>query len=80
MPNLDLAVREIADEMAQRPDRGEIATYIPELARVDAKTFGLVVIDAEGNVAEAGDSETPANTETGRLHSATEYGQIALDE
>jgi glutaminase len=45
--------------MAQRPDRGEIATYIPELARVDAKTFGLVVIDAEGNVAEAGDSETP---------------------
>jgi glutaminase len=58
-PNLECVVREIADEMAQRPDRGEIATYIPELARVDAKSFGLVVIDAEGNVAAAGDSETP---------------------
>ena len=45
MPHLDLVVREIADEMRQRPDRGEVATYIPELARVDAKAFGLVVID-----------------------------------
>jgi glutaminase len=56
--NLDLVVREIADEMRQRPDRGEVATYIPELDRVDAKAFGLVVIDAAGNIAAAGDSET----------------------
>jgi glutaminase len=59
VPQLDLVVREIVDEMRQRPDRGEVATYIPELARVDAKSFGLVVIDAEGNVAAGGDSETP---------------------
>src|SRR5258707_8954441 len=52
-------VREIADEMRRRPDRGEVATYIPELARVDAKAFGLTAIDAEGNLAAAGDSETP---------------------
>ena len=45
--------------MRQRPDRGEVATYIPELARVDAKAFGLAVIDAEGNVTVGGDSETP---------------------
>jgi glutaminase len=57
--NLDRVVKEIADEMRQRPDRGEVATYIPELARVDAKAFGLAVIDAEGNVAAAGDSDTP---------------------
>ena len=57
--NLDLAVVEIADEMRRRTDRGEVATYIPELARVDAKAFGLVVIDAEGNVAAGGDSDTP---------------------
>jgi glutaminase len=44
--------------MARRPDRGEVATYIPDLARIDAKSFGLVVIDAEGNVAAAGDSDT----------------------
>src|SRR5450755_2228513 len=58
VPNLDLVVKEIADEMRQRTDRGEVATYIPELARVDPSAFGLVVIDAEGNVAAAGDSET----------------------
>jgi glutaminase len=58
VPDLDLVVKEIADEMRQRPDRGEVATYIPDLARVDAKSFGLVVIDAQGNVAAAGDSET----------------------
>jgi glutaminase len=57
--NLDRIVKEIADEMRQRPDRGEVASYIPELARVDAKAFGLVVVDAEGNVAAAGDSDVP---------------------
>src|SRR5271169_4980865 len=45
--------------MRRRPDRGEVATYIPELARVDPKAFGLAVIDAQGNLATAGDSETP---------------------
>jgi glutaminase len=58
VPDLDHVVREIADEMGRRPDRGEVATYIPDLARIDAKSFGLVVIDAEGNVAAAGDSDT----------------------
>ena len=41
---LDTVVKEIADEMAQRPDRGEVATYIPELAHVDPSAFGLAVI------------------------------------
>jgi glutaminase len=58
VPNLDEVVREIADEMAQRPDRGTVATYIPELGRVDPKAFGLVVIDHAGNLAASGDSET----------------------
>ncbi|QJP15330.1 glutaminase [Starkeya sp. ORNL1] len=59
MPDLDLVVKEIAEEMRQRPDRGEVATYIPELARADANAFGLAVIDADGNVALGGDAETP---------------------
>ena len=59
MPDLDLVVREIAEEMLQRPDRGEVATYIPELARADAKAFGLAVIDHDGKVAVGGDSEVP---------------------
>jgi glutaminase len=56
---LDCIVSEIADEMRQRPDRGEVATYIPELARADPKAFGIAVIDAEGHMAAAGDSDTP---------------------
>lgn len=39
--------------------REEVATYIPELARVDANAFGLVVIDADGNTAAGGDADTP---------------------
>ncbi len=58
-PELRDVVREIADEMSQRTDRGEVATYIPELARVDPKAFGLVVIAADGQVAAAGDSDIP---------------------
>jgi glutaminase len=59
VPELDQVVREIAEEMAARPDRGEVATYIPDLARVDTKHFGLVVIDAEGNVASGGHADAP---------------------
>jgi glutaminase len=59
VPDLDRVVSEIADEMRQRTDRGEVATYIPELARVDAKAFGIAVIDVDGKVAVSGDSETP---------------------
>ncbi len=59
MPDLDLVVKDITDELAGRTDRGKVATYIPELARVDPKAFALVVIDAEGQIAAAGDADTP---------------------
>src|ERR687892_103996 len=45
--------------MAQRPDRGEVATYIPELARVDPKHFGMAVIDTDGHAAVGGDGDAP---------------------
>lgn len=56
---LDRVVKEIADEMMKRTDRGEIASYIPELARIDVNSFGLVVVDSSGYVAAAGDADTP---------------------
>jgi glutaminase len=59
LPDIQAVVQEIVDEMRQMPDRGEVASYIPELARVDPKSFGLVVIDAEGKVFEGGDSDAP---------------------
>ena len=59
LAKLEQIVSEIVDEMRQMPDRGVVADYIPELARVDPKSFGLVVIDAEGNVASGGDGDVP---------------------
>ncbi len=59
MPDLDTIVKDIAAEMRARPDRGAVASYIPELARVDAGAFGLVVIDRDGRVAAGGDADIP---------------------
>ena len=64
MPALAEVVAEIADEMRARPDRGEVATYIPELARADPQAFGIAVIDAQGQLAAAGDSETPFSVQS----------------
>ena len=59
LPDLESTVSEIADEMRARSDRGAVAHYIPELARVDAKHFGIAVIAADGTVACGGDSDMP---------------------
>ncbi|HVZ05309.1 MAG TPA: glutaminase [Hyphomicrobium sp.] len=59
MFKLDDVVAEITDAVKQRSDRGEVASYIPELARVDTSAFGIAVVDVAGNVAVGGDSETP---------------------
>jgi glutaminase len=56
---LDDVVAEIVEALRDRTDRGEVAAYIPELARVDPKSFGIAVIDAEGNTITGGDSDTP---------------------
>lgn len=56
---LDEAVAEIVEAVRERSDRGEVASYIPELARVDPKSFGIAVVDADGNMVSGGDSDTP---------------------
>lgn len=57
--DLSQVVKEIADEMLARDDRGEVAHYIPELARVSPKHFGIAVIDRDGHVATGGDADVP---------------------
>lgn len=59
MPDLKSVVGEIADEMRQRPDRGEVAHYIPELANVDPQHFGMAVVGIDGAVATGGDFDMP---------------------
>ncbi|GLK83432.1 glutaminase [Ancylobacter defluvii] len=59
MPDLKTVVAEIAEEMRKRPDRGQVASYIPELAGIDPDQFGIAVIDANGEVAAGGDADVP---------------------
>ena len=57
MPDLKTIVAEIADAMRKRSDRGGVATYIPELAGVDPRQFGIAIASADGEVAAAGDCD-----------------------
>jgi glutaminase len=51
-------VADIAAEIAAMPDRGRVATYIPQLAGVDPNQFALAVVTPEGEVIAAGDADT----------------------
>jgi len=57
--DLEAAVQEIALEMKARGDRGEVANYIPELARADPGAFALAVATVDGRTVAAGDAEAP---------------------
>lgn len=59
MPDLQTIVSEICAEMRGRTDRGEVATYIPEIACIDPNQFGLAVVDADGTMACGGDCDVP---------------------
>ena len=58
-PDLARIVRDIAEEMSARPARGQVATYIPELANVDPARFGLAVIDLDGTTHLGGNADLP---------------------
>ncbi|MDT0608484.1 glutaminase [Croceitalea rosinachiae] len=46
----------IAAEAKSKKDKGVVATYIPELARVDKNKFGISLLDNKGNLYNAGDA------------------------
>lgn len=56
MADLEQAIAEVAAEMAARTDRGEVASYIPQLGRVDAGKFGIAAATNDGRVLVAGDA------------------------
>jgi glutaminase len=57
---VDLAalVADIAAAMGQAEDRGQVASYIPELAKVDPARFGIAVATADGQLLIGGDADT----------------------
>jgi glutaminase len=56
-PDLQAIVDRIAGEMAAREDRGKVADYIPGLARVDPRHFGMAVTMHDGRIYTAGDAD-----------------------
>jgi glutaminase len=59
LPEIEDVLSDLAAEMAARTDRGEVATYIPQLGKVDPKKFGIAVATVDGRVIAAGDAEEP---------------------
>lgn len=59
MADLADVVANIAADMAGIADRGRVADYIPELAKVPASRFALVAITADGTEVAAGDADMP---------------------
>ncbi|MEQ8741247.1 MAG: glutaminase [Hoeflea sp.] len=58
MDRLQQVLDEIAAEAAAEDDRGLVAQYIPELAKVDPQQFGIAVALPDGRVLCAGDAAT----------------------
>jgi glutaminase len=50
-------VATVHHDMANHLGRGKVADYIPALARVDARHFGIAVVTCDGAEARAGDSD-----------------------
>lgn len=59
MPDIAAILSEIAAEMADAPHRGTPASYIPPLAAVDPRHFGMAIVLADGREFVAGDGDMP---------------------
>ncbi len=61
MGTMDLAaiVAEVGREVQAHRGEGHVADYIPALARVDARRFGLAVVTCGGETFETGDAWVP---------------------
>ncbi|MCF3639727.1 glutaminase [Rhizobium sp. TRM95111] len=57
MTDLQAIVDDIHRELAPRFGEGKVADYIPQLARVDPKQFGMAVVTVDGAVHLAGEAE-----------------------
>lgn len=57
--DLQSIVDDIHRELAPRLGEGKVAGYIPQLARVDPKSFGMAIVTVDGDVHMAGDAGVP---------------------
>lgn len=57
MVNFQNTIDNILTHLTRTADKGTVASYIPELAKVDKNKFGIHLIDDQGNEYTSGDSE-----------------------
>lgn len=56
--DLSAVIADITATMASMEDRGQVATYIPELATIDPAQFGIAIATADGRMLTGGDADT----------------------
>lgn len=56
---LQALVNDITGELRSYEDRGSVADYIPELADIDNRKFGMAIATVDGQLFTAGDSDEP---------------------
>ncbi len=59
MQTIQTVIDHIHDEMTTRLGEGKVADYIPELAKVDPRQFGIAVTTVTGETYVAGDAAVP---------------------
>ncbi|MCE7795832.1 glutaminase [Sphingobium sufflavum] len=57
--DLQALIDRIRGRISAEEDRGDVATYIPGLARIDPARFGLAITLADGTQVASGDADTP---------------------
>jgi glutaminase len=62
--DLEAIVAQVAAEMRPHLGEGKVADYIPALARVNPRQFGIAVVTCEGGVVAAGDAGTPFSVQS----------------
>lgn len=56
--DLTALIDDIVAAMAKETERGTVASYIPELAKVDAGQFGIAIATADGRLLTGSDADT----------------------
>lgn len=57
--DLNRLIDDIRDDLSSREERGKVADYIPMLARIDPRKFGMAIATVDGQVFTTGDAEEP---------------------
>ena len=59
MADLQALLEEIHGILQDRDERGKVADYVPQLARVDPNRFGIAIATVDGYAYAAGDADIP---------------------